>query len=147
MVNHATYPQTRSGYQPATASPYWVTSILQKKIGYRGLIFSDDMEMGGILKFAPIEEAAILAIRAGMHLIEICHSPELILRAYESLISEAERSPAFRKSLLDRAAVAARLRRARFTGPTPRALSSRQLASLRETVLRFQAEVEPAHEN
>ena len=28
--------------------------------------------------------------------MEICHSPELILRAYESLIAEAERSAAFR---------------------------------------------------
>ena len=36
-----------------------------------------------------------------MDLLEICHSPELILRAYEALIAEAERSAAFRKLLLD----------------------------------------------
>src|ERR1700722_14319513 len=100
MVNDATYPETRSKDQPATASSYWVTSILRNKLGYRGLMFSDDMEMGGILKYAPMEEAAILAIRAGNHLLEICHSPELILRCYESLIHEAERSVSFRRLLL-----------------------------------------------
>jgi beta-N-acetylhexosaminidase len=78
--------------------------VLRKRIGYRGIIFSDDLEMGGILKFMPIEEAAVAAIRAGMDLMEICHSPELILRAYEALIAEGERSAAFRQLLLARAA-------------------------------------------
>ena len=48
--------------------------------------------MGGILKFLPVEEAAVAAVRAGSDLLEICHSPELILRSYEALIAEAERS-------------------------------------------------------
>ncbi len=45
-----------------------------------GIILSDDLEMGGILKFLPVEEAAVAAIRAGSDLLEICHSAELILR-------------------------------------------------------------------
>lgn len=142
MVNHAAYPTTRGGDRPATASAFWIRTVLQKRIGYRGLIFSDDMEMGGILKAAPMEEAVVLAVRAGMHLMEICHSPELILRGYEALISEAERSAAFRKMLLERAAVAAGLRKERFSSPMTRALSAKQLATLRDAVLGFAAEVE-----
>jgi beta-N-acetylhexosaminidase len=142
MVNHATYPQTRGGDRPATASPYWVTTILQKRIGYRGLIFSDDMEMGGILNFLPMEEAAIATIRAGIHLLEICHSPELILRCYESLIHEAERSAAFRSLLLQRAKTARRLRLNRFSQPVSRALSTIQLEALRGKIRRFGAIVE-----
>jgi beta-N-acetylhexosaminidase len=142
MVNHAAYPKTRGGNTPATASAFWITTVLQKRIGYRGLIFSDDMEMGGILKAAPIEEAVILGVRAGIHLMEICHSPELILRGFEALIAEAERSASFRKLLLERAAVTARLRKARFSRPMTRALSAKQLASLRDAVLGFAAEVE-----
>jgi len=141
MVNHATYPQTRGGERPATASPYWITTILQKRMGYRGLIFSDDMEMGGILKFLPMEEAAIAAVLAGIHLMEICHSPELILRCYESLIQEAERSTAFRKMLLDRAQTSQRLRRARFSLPLSRPLSTVQLEALRGKIGRFATRV------
>jgi beta-N-acetylhexosaminidase len=142
MVNHATYPQTRSGDVPATASSHWITSVLQKRIGYEGLIFSDDMEMGGILKYAPMEEAAILAVRAGIHLMEICHSPELILRCYESLVSEAERSAAFRRMLLERAQVTARLRKTRFAQPMTKPLTAKQLDGLRTQVLKFRVEVE-----
>ena len=108
MVNHAAYPDTPGKHRPASTSPYWITTVLRKRVGYWGLIFSDDMEMGGILKLMPIEEAAVAAIRAGMDLLEICHSPELILRAYEALIAESERSTSFHKLLLQRAAQTAR---------------------------------------
>ena len=60
---------------------FWITKMLRKRIGYRGIILSDDLEMGGILKFLPVEEAAVAAMRAGSDLLEICHSAELILRS------------------------------------------------------------------
>jgi beta-N-acetylhexosaminidase len=137
MVSHASYPATPSGNRPASASPYWITTVLRKRIGYRGMIFSDDMEMGGILKFLPIEEAAVAAIRAGMDLLEICHSPELILRAYEALLAESEHSAAFRKLLLQRANQTARKRAKRFAGAVPAALPARQFEALRIQILRF----------
>jgi beta-N-acetylhexosaminidase len=142
MMTHAAYPGTKSGDRPATASAFWPTTVLQDRMRYKGLIFSDDMEMGGILKYASMEEAAILAIRAGIHMIEICNSPELILRCYESLIHEAERSASFRKLLLSRAATAAKLRRARFSKPLSRAHSETQMAGLRDRILRFSASVQ-----
>jgi beta-N-acetylhexosaminidase len=37
---------------PASLSKKWITDILRKKIGYRGLICSDDLEMGGVLAAA-----------------------------------------------------------------------------------------------
>jgi beta-N-acetylhexosaminidase len=137
MVNHAAYPQTPGGDQPASVSAYWITTVLRKKIDYRGIIFSDDLEMGGILKFMSIEEAVIAAVRAGMDLMEICHSPELILRAYESLIAEAERSTAFRELLLARAQQTSIKRRKLFAGKASAALSARQFEALRARVVRF----------
>jgi beta-N-acetylhexosaminidase len=142
MVNHARYPKTPGRNHPASVSRYWITEVLREKIGYRGLIFSDDMEMGGILSYMTIEEAAVAAIRAGMHLIEICHSPELILRAYEALVSEAEKSAAFRILLLDRAKACARLRAERFTAPPSPALSAAQLGKLAESIRAFAGKVE-----
>lgn len=137
MVNHAAYPDTASGSLPATTSPFWITDVLRKQVGYRGLIFSDDMEMGGILKFMPIEEAAISAIRAGMDTLEICHSPELILRAYEALLYEAEQSSAFRRVLLQRSRDAARKRERMFAAGVPEALTLEQFDNLRTRILRF----------
>ena len=141
MVSHAAYPKTPGGNRPASVSPYWITTILRKRIGYRGLAFSDDLEMGGVLKFLPIEGAAIEAIRAGMDLIEICHSPELILRAYEALIAEAERSTAFRTMLLKRSRQSTRLRAQHFKRPTPQALSAKQFAALKNEINQFAATI------
>jgi len=129
MTNHASYPKTVGKNVPASASRFWIMETLRKKIGYRGLIFSDDLEMGGILKFLPVEQAAAEAIRAGSDLLEICHSAELILRTYESLISEAEKSAAFRKVLLKTAQESGRKRArlyrdSRSTPPTAKALES-----------------------
>jgi beta-N-acetylhexosaminidase len=80
---------------PASLSKKWITDILRKKIGYRGLICSDDLEMGGVLAAAPIEEAMIGHIRAGGDLGLICHQEEFILRAHEALVRETERDKKF----------------------------------------------------
>jgi beta-N-acetylhexosaminidase len=144
MVNHAAYPETPSKNTPASASPYWITTVLRKRIGYNGIIFSDDLEMGGILKFMFIEEAAIAAIRAGMSMIEICHTPELILRAYEALIAEAERSAAFSKLILARAKQTARQRANIFASSVSPALTARQFEALRTQIHYFSATVQEA---
>jgi beta-N-acetylhexosaminidase len=144
MVNHAAYPRTPGKDLPASVSRYWIQTVLRQRIGYRGIIFSDDMEMGGILKFMPIEEAVVAAIRAGMDLMEICHTPELILRAYEALIAEGERSSAFSELILARAGQTARQRAKLFAGTAPSEPTSRQFAALRARILRFSEKVEKA---
>ena len=144
MVNHAAYPQTPSGKRPASVSPYWITTVLRKKIGYRGIVFSDDLEMGGILKFMPIEEAVIAAVRAGMDLMEICHSPELILRAYEALVYKSERSSSFRALVIARSKRTASLRAKLFADRPARALTADQFSALQARVLRFAQNVAEA---
>lgn len=137
MVNHGAYPRTPGGSRPASVSRFWITTALRKRIGYRGIIFSDDLEMGGILKYMPIEEAVVTAVRAGMDTMEICHSPELILRGYEALVREGERSTAFGSLLLQRARAVSRKRAQWFQrGPGP-APSERQIAALRVRILQF----------
>jgi beta-N-acetylhexosaminidase len=137
MVNHASYPKTAGGNRPASVSSYWIATMLRGRIGYRGIIFSDDLEMGGILNFFPIEEAVIAAVSAGTDLLEICHSPELILRAYEALIGEGERSSAFRSLLLKRANQIALKREKLFANGEPPALPARQFEALRTKITRF----------
>jgi beta-N-acetylhexosaminidase len=137
MVNHAAYPRTPGKARPASVSRYWIETVLRKRIGYRGIVFSDDLEMGGVLKFFGIEAAAVEAVRAGTDLLEICHSPELILRAYEALLAEGERSRAFGRMLLERAARMDRLRGMLFADGVGAAMPARQFEALRTRILRF----------
>lgn len=137
MVSHAVYPKSKDKQHPASVSHFWITSVLRQRIGYKGMIFSDDLEMGGILKRMAIEEAVIAALQAGTDLLEICHSPELILRAYEALIVEAERSPAFSRLLLASSDRNALLRRKLFAhGPIAK-LTSPKVEALHSRILRF----------
>ena len=86
MVSHAAFPACVQHREQSTrtrlAFKEWITDVLRKKIGYRGLICSDDLEMGGVLAAAPIEQATIGHIRAGGDLGLICHQEEFILRAH-----------------------------------------------------------------
>jgi beta-N-acetylhexosaminidase len=137
MTNHAAYPHTPGKNEPASASRFWITETLRKKIGYKGIILSDDLEMGGILKFLPVEQAAIAAVRAGTDLLEICHSAELILRTFEALVSEGERSAAFRTVLLARAQESGRKRTRLYARGEARAPSSKGLEKLRSEIAKF----------
>ncbi len=144
MVSHARYPEAAPGNDgslPASISPFWITRVLKCRINYRGLIVSDDMEMGGILNHCSIEDAAIGAIAAGTHLIEICKDPGLILRAYEALLSEAERSRAFRH-IVQAAARKVRASKRNLLGrDTLRAVPGpEEIRELREAVIAFSAE-------
>jgi len=89
LVNHASYPSVTHDAKPASLSEKWITGVLCKKIGYRGLVLSDDLEMGAIVKSMLPGEAAVEHIRAGGDLCLICHTEELITRSWEALRREA----------------------------------------------------------
>ena len=95
LVGHANYPTVTHDGTPASLSKKWVTQVLRQKIAYRGLVVSDDLEMGGVLKAGPIEQAAVQHIRAGGDLCLICRQEDGILRSFEALIHEAERDRKF----------------------------------------------------
>jgi len=101
LVGHASYVAVTPGRTPASLSKKWITDILRKKIGYRGLVVSDDLEMGGVLAAAPIEQAAIEHIRAGGDLCLICRQEEFVVRAHEALLREAERDRKFAQRVVE----------------------------------------------
>lgn len=95
MVAHASYPHVTRDRNPASLSKLWITNMLRKRIGYRGLIVSDDLEMGGVLGSASVGEAAVRTVRAGSDLCLICHREDHVLEAYDALVRAAERDRKF----------------------------------------------------
>jgi beta-N-acetylhexosaminidase len=141
MVAHASYPWPGRDPVPATVSRYWVTNVLRRQIRFKGIILSDDMEMGGILSQMSIEEAVVQALLAGIQMIEICRDPALVQRAYEALIKEAERSPAFSECVASAWRKIYRSKK-RWLEPTRRQnLSPTRLDRLSEDVKHFAAQV------
>ncbi len=119
MVSHAAFPAVTKELTPASLSKKWITGILRKRIRYTGLIVSDDMEMGAVLEFAPIEQNVVEHIRAGSDLGLICHHEDFILRAHEALLREAERDRKFARRVQEsaRRVLAFKSNKARGRGP------------------------------
>jgi beta-N-acetylhexosaminidase len=95
MVAHVVYPRITRDGTPASLSTKWITGILRNKIGYRGLIVSDDLDMGGVLNSVSVEEAAVETLRAGSDLFLVCQKEEHVWRAYEAVFKRAERERSF----------------------------------------------------
>ena len=100
MVAHCAFPGVTRDTTPASVSKKWITDILRKKIGYRGLVISDDLEMGGVQKALPIEQAAVETIRAGADIYLICHNDDFVHRSYDAVLREAEKNSRFREQVV-----------------------------------------------
>ena len=68
MTAHINYPEIDPQY-PATLSKKILTELLKEKLGFKGLIITDSMNMWSMRKNYSPSEAAILALKAGAHLI------------------------------------------------------------------------------
>ena len=78
---------------------------------------------------------------AGVDLLEICKNPALVFRGYEAVLSEAERSPAFRKRVQRASARVAGEKRRLLDTQLPRNSTPEQLARLRSDVALFTAQL------
>jgi len=87
MSAHISCPKLDSkGHQPATFSPDIIKNYLRKRLNYEGLIFTDDLEMGAIVKHYPVQEACIKATLAGHDILLICSSYQLQKQAFQTLV-------------------------------------------------------------
>ncbi|MBU1008075.1 hypothetical protein KKA53_03285 [Candidatus Dependentiae bacterium] len=88
MTAHMSVPALDSSGRPASISRSIVTDLLRNELGFKGLIFSDAMSMGGISKLFKPEEAAFKAICAGNDILlcplEVESSINYIVRAVKS---------------------------------------------------------------
>jgi len=103
MVSHAAYPQVTREKVPASLSKVWISDVLVKRIGYKNLIVSDDLEMGGVLSAASVGDAAVEFVRAGGDLCLVCHREDRVVEAFEALTRTAETDKRFARRVTDSA--------------------------------------------
>ena len=91
MSSHVIYSNLPSVDEvPATFSQKLITSYLRQGLGFQGVIFSDDLEMGAITKFFSFEESVVKTIQAGHDMVLICSDYEKQRSALQSLITACE---------------------------------------------------------
>ena len=94
MTAHVVYPALDDG--PATLSRAICGALLRREIGFEGVLFCDDLEMGAIATRHGIEEAAVLAVEAGCDVLLICKDEDAQDRAHEALVRRCEKDARFR---------------------------------------------------
>jgi len=83
MMAHVVYPQVAP--EPAGYSPRWIQQILREQMGFRGVVFSDDIGMAASFSAGGVKARVDAHLDAGCDVVLVCH-PELVeesLRAVE----------------------------------------------------------------
>lgn len=93
MIAHAGFPSSdlqetdqNGKLLPSSLSFQFINKLLRENLGFKGLVVTDDLEMGAILKNYGIGEACRLAVRAGQDMLSICADPKHVYEGFEALL-------------------------------------------------------------
>jgi beta-glucosidase-like glycosyl hydrolase len=89
MVAHLYVPSIDTTRNQATSLSYKnITELMRSRLGYRGLTFTDALEMKGVTKYYPGGEAAVQSIIAGNDMLCLPESVPQSIQAIKKAISE-----------------------------------------------------------
>ncbi len=100
MSGHLSFPEITGNNEPASLSRYFLTRLLRDKMGFKGIVITDDMRMtGAIIGTGDTPTACLKAIEAGNDMIMISHDTRMYNRIWNRLFTEIKNNSAFKHSV------------------------------------------------
>ena len=94
MTSHVFFPAfEKTPNLPITLSKSVLTDLLRNELKFKGLVITDDLEMGAITESYGIAQAALKSFMAGADQLLICHSLDQQKVAAETILNEVENNP------------------------------------------------------
>jgi beta-N-acetylhexosaminidase len=98
MSGHLAFPMTGTASTPASLSPWFLKDVLRGKIGYKGVVITDDLMMNGATSWTgSLSRTAKQALLAGNDIIMISRTPFLYDPVWTFLINSMKEDEEFRK--------------------------------------------------
>ena len=91
MSSHILFPKIEPENIPCTMSRRLITDLLKKKLGFRGLVFSDCLEMDAIQDYYGTARGTVEAIKAGVDLAELSSTLSLMRDTAKEVNEAADR--------------------------------------------------------
>ena len=85
LVSHLKYPALDEEY-PASLSSKIMIDLLRNELGYKGIIITDDMEMGAVANHNDFRSIGVNAVKAGADIVLVCHEYEHQKEVYLGLL-------------------------------------------------------------
>jgi beta-N-acetylhexosaminidase len=97
MVAHIVFPALDAA--PASLSPAWIRDVLRGELRFQGVVFADDLSMGGAAAaYGDVVARAEKALAAGCDMLPVCNNRASVLKLLDGLKVEPE--PASRLRLV-----------------------------------------------
>ena len=87
MAAHLAFPNVDPSGLPASFSPFLSTEILRKKLNFKGILLTDDLEMASAKGLGSIEERTLRAIEAGADMVMFSWNQKYQRMAFEAVLA------------------------------------------------------------